>query len=80
MKYVVDEIEGNIAKLENVETKEIKNVNVKNMPSIMEGDVLYFYDGIYVIDTSDKMQRKTELRHKLNTLIDSDLEIDDNDS
>lgn len=77
MKYVVNEIEGEIAKLEDVDTKKIKNVNVKDMPSIMEGDVLCYYDGIYVIDTTDKMERKTELRHRLNTLIDNGIELDD---
>ena len=77
MKYVVNEIEGEIVKLENLDTKKIKNVNVKEIPSIMEGDIVYCYDGVYVIDASDKMERKTELRHKLNTLIDSDLELEE---
>ena len=78
MKYVVDEIEGKIAKLENIDTKKTKNVNVEEIPSIMEGDMLYFCDGVYVIDSSDKMERKTELRHKLNTMIDNEPELEDN--
>jgi hypothetical protein len=75
MKYVCDRIEDEYAILEEMETKKKKKVNVKEIPTIMEGDIVYYMDDIYIIDYTAKEKRKDELREKLNTLRDIDLDI-----
>jgi len=75
MKYVCDRIEGEYAILEELETKEKKKINVKEIPTIMEGDILYYMDDIYIIDYNEKEKRKDDLREKLNNLRDIDLTI-----
>ncbi len=73
MKYVVDRIEEGKAVLEEVNTKEKKLVDVREIPTIMEGDILYYYDDTYIIDAKEKEKRKSELREELNLIRDIDL-------
>ncbi len=73
MKYVVDRIEEGKAVLEEIDTKKKKIVDVREMPTIMEGDVLYFTEGTYIIDAKEKERRKSELREQLNLIKDIDL-------
>ncbi len=67
MKYAVDRIEDNIAVIENLETKEKKEINIKGM-KIKEGDILVFMDGIYVVDIKSREERMRILRAKLDSL------------
>lgn len=67
MKYAVDRIEEDIAVLENIETKEKKEINIKGM-KIKEGDILAYIDGVYVVDVKAREQRYKELREKLDRL------------
>ena len=39
-KYIVDRIEGDIAVLEDLSTKKIKNVSIEKLPKVKEGDAL----------------------------------------
>ena len=73
MKYVVDRIEEGKAVLEEINTKEKKIVDVREIPTIMEGDVLYYIDDTYIIDAKEKEKRKSELREELNLIRDIDL-------
>ena len=67
MKYAVDKIEDNIALLENIETKEKKEINITNM-KIKEGDILVYIDGVYVVDVKERENRLKKLREKLDRL------------
>lgn len=67
MKYAVDKIEDNIALLENIETKEKKEINISNM-KIKEGDILVYIDGVYVVDVKERENRLKKLREKLDRL------------
>ena len=68
MKYVIDRIEENIAVLENMDTKEIININIKELPKrIHEGTVL-IKDKIFKIDYKEEKRRRQLLRERLNKL------------
>ena len=67
MKYAVDKIEDNIALLENLETKEKKEIDISNM-KIKEGDILVYIDGVYVVDIKERENRLKKLREKLDRL------------
>lgn len=67
MKYAVDRIEDNIAVIENIETKEKKEINIKGM-KLKEGDIIVFIDGVYVVDVKSREERMKKLRAKLDSL------------
>ena len=68
MKYVVDEIIDDIVKLENLETKEIININIKKLPkSIKEGQILLKKE-YYILDKKEESKRRKLIQDKLNTL------------
>ena len=73
MKYVVDRIEEGKAVLEEIDTKKKRMLDVREFPTIMEGDVLYYKEGTYIIDAKDKEKRKSELREELNLIKNVDL-------
>ena len=51
MIYIVDKIEDNIAVLENKDTREIINVNISCLPSLIkEGSILKYDGSKYYID------------------------------
>ena len=66
MKYVVDRIEEGKAVLEEISTKEKKIVDVREIPTIMEGDILYYSDETYIIDAKEK-DGQFNLWHSLHT-------------
>lgn len=68
MKFVVDRIEGDIAVLENLDTKEKRDVEIVGLPVVKEGDVLVFEDGLYRIDNKEREERMRIIREKLNKL------------
>lgn len=68
MKYSVDRIENEIAILENLETKEIKEINKNLLPSpIHEGAILTLVDNQYKLD-EEEQNRLTSLKEKFNKL------------
>ena len=67
-KYVVDRIEGNFAVLENLETKEIKLVELLLLPVVKEKDILVYQDNLYMIDDKERRKRLKIIKEKLDKL------------
>lgn len=69
MKYAIDRFENNLAILENLETKEIIEIDVKKLPSnICEGSILVEDNGVYVRDLSTEKARRDLIFEKFNKL------------
>ena len=69
MKYVIDRIEEDIVVLENLETKEITNINIKELDfKVREGNILYKEDNKYILDLNTEKLRKEKLRNRFNKL------------
>ena len=66
MKYSVDKIEDDIVVLQNLDTKEIKEVKLSF--KVKEGDILIYKDNKYIKDDKLKEARMKMLRDKLNKL------------
>ena len=67
MKYAVDRIENNIVILENLNNKEIREVNIERIGfNINEGDILVFKNNRYYKDDKEKKNRISLLQEKLN--------------
>lgn len=64
-KFAVDRIEGNIAILENLNTKEIKLVDINFLPNIKEKDILVYRDNSFFIDEEEKKKREKMIEEKL---------------
>ena len=67
-KYAVDRIEGEFAVLENLETKEIKLVELLLLPVVKEKDVLVYIDNLYQIDDKERRKRLRIIRKRLEEL------------
>ena len=67
-KYAVDRIEGNFAILENIETREIKMVELLLLPVVKEKDILVYKDDLYMIDNEERRKRLEIIREKLDKL------------
>ncbi len=67
-KYAVDRIEGEFAVLENLETKEIKLVELLLLPVVKEKDVLVYIDNLYQIDDKERRKRLRIIKEKLDKL------------
>lgn len=69
MKYIIDRIENNIAILENINTKEISEVNINILPNnIKEGTALKYINNKYIIDKELENERKKTILEKFNRL------------
>lgn len=68
MKFAVDRIEGSIAILENIETKEKKPVDLISLPIVKEKDILIFEDNLYRKDDQLREERMRKIREKLERL------------
>ena len=69
MKYSIDKILDDIATLENVETKQITEVNIKDLPEeIHEGSILVLEDGKYKLDFNEEEIRRKRIEEKFNKL------------
>lgn len=69
MKYVIDRIENDIAILEEINTKEIVELNIKELPNdIEEGKVLIKVDDNYLIDEEEKIIREKEISERFKNL------------
>ena len=67
MKYSVDRIENNIVVLQDLNTKEIKEINKKNINfKVCEGDILVYSEGKYTKDNNLKEDRLKLIQEKLN--------------
>ena len=67
-KYAVDRIEGNFAILENIDTKEIKMVELLLLPVVKEKDILVYKDDLYMIDNEERRKRLDVIKEKLDKL------------
>lgn len=72
MKYSVDEIIGDIIKLENLETREIIYINKSDIDfDIYENDILVLENNKYIKDDELKNKRVNMLKEKLERLKNS---------
>ena len=69
MYYIIDRFEENFAVCENSETKERINIERYKIPEeAMQGDVLVFIDGIYIIDNDKTEEIKRIIHEKIKGL------------
>ena len=62
MKYAVDKIIDEIAVIEDMETREMKEVNLELLPEeIQEGNILVYQDNEYFIDRQYEATRRQTL-------------------
>lgn len=65
MKYAVDRIESGIAICENLETREIVEISITELPEgVKEGDILK-KEVSYILDTEEKKSREDIIREKM---------------
>lgn len=69
MKYSIDRIENSIAVLENIDTKEIKEVDVSLLPeNIKESNIVIYENNEYKLDQQTEESRKKDLLSRFNKL------------
>ena len=69
MMYSVDKIENGIATIENLLTKELINVKLKDLPNnVKEKDILMYDGNSYMLDESLKEKRTRMLKDKMELL------------
>lgn len=69
MKFAVDRIEDDIVVLENIETNEIINLNIKQLPkNIKEKNIIRLENNEYILDNNEQVERENRIREKLNRL------------
>ena len=69
MMYSVDKIENGIATIENLLTKELINVKLKDLPNnVKEKDMLLYDRNSYMLDESLKEKRARMLKDKMELL------------
>ena len=69
MMYSVDKIENGIATIENLLTKELINVKLKDLPNnVKEKDVLKYDGNSYILDEPLKEKRTRMLKDKMELL------------
>ena len=68
-KYSVDRIEEDIIVLENIDNKEIIEINKSELDfEVVDGNILRLVDGKFVLDKEIDVKRKESLRERLNRL------------
>lgn len=68
-KYSVDRIEEDIIVLENIENKEIIEINKSELDfEVVDGNILKLVDGKFELDQKAEVSRKESLRERLNRL------------
>ena len=68
-KYSVDRIEEDIIVLENIDNKEIIEINKSELDfEVIDGNILRLIDGKFVLDKETEVKRKESLRERLNRL------------
>ena len=69
MMYSVDKIENGVATIENLLTKELINVKLKDLPNnVKEKDMLKYDGNSYMLDESLKEKRARMLKDKMELL------------
>lgn len=68
-KFVIDRFENGYAVCENRDTKEMHNIEIKDLPEgAKEGSVLKFENGKYVIDEEEQKIIEERIRQKMDNL------------
>lgn len=69
MKFAIDRFEENIAICQNLETKEIIEININNLPkNIKDGSIIIFENNEYHLDLTEEELRRQKIREKFNKL------------
>ncbi len=69
MKFAIDRIENNIAILENLKTKEKKEISIQLLPSdIKEGMIIIKNNDKYYIDKEEEIKRRKRIISMFNKL------------
>lgn len=69
MKFAIDRIENNIAILENIKTKEKKEISIQLLPSdIKEGMIIIKNNNKYYIDKDEEIKRRKRIITMFNKL------------
>ncbi len=69
MKYIVDRVEDNIVVCENLETKEMIELDKSLLPeNIKDGNVLLFENNEYKLDLNEEELRRQRIRERFNRL------------
>lgn len=68
MKYVIDRIEDNIAVLQDLNTKEMLNINIKELPTNIKEGTYLIKNKIFKIDKKTEDKKRQELRKRFNKL------------
>ena len=67
--YTVDRIEGNIVVCENRATKEMININIKDLPEdISEGEIIENINGKFYKNENEKSEIENRIRKKMDDL------------
>ena len=69
MKFAIDRIENNIAILENLKTKEKKEISIQLLPSdIKKGMIIIKNNNKYYIDKDEEIKRRKRIITMFNKL------------
>ena len=69
MKYAVDRIIEQIAVLENIETEDIVEVRLSELPKdVREGSVVISDGDVYALDLNEENDRRESIRERLERL------------
>ena len=68
-EYSVDRIEGKFAVCENRNTREMVNIELKNLPEeTHEGSILKYLDGIFYLDKEQEKNIENRIKEKMDKL------------
>ncbi|MBE6151217.1 MAG: DUF3006 domain-containing protein [Firmicutes bacterium] len=74
MKYAIDRIEGNIAILEDINTKEKIEVQKEILPlNIKDGTILIYENNEYKLDLNEEELRRKKFQERFNRLRKKDV-------
>ena len=69
MKYSVDRIINNIVVLENLDTKELLEIDIEKLPkNIKDGTILKLENNQYLLDEITQKTREETIREKMERL------------
>lgn len=69
MKYCVDRIEGEFAILENLDTKELIEISLNELPkNTKENSILKLADNLYELDIVEESKRRKNIQSKFDRL------------
>ncbi len=67
-RYIVNNISGEFAILQNTDNKELKMVELLLLPVVKKNDKLIYKDDLYMIDDEDRRKRLEEIKAKLDKI------------